>query len=64
MWASAAACSPSGSTSRSDERGSPVSKKHDNYGWDKRRILVAAVAGGMALLLLVPIVMQIFILAV
>ncbi len=41
-----------------------MSKKHDNYGWDKRRILVAAVAGGMALLLLVPIVMQIFILAV
>ena len=30
----------------------------------KRRVVVAAVAGGMALLLLVPIVMQIFILAV
>lgn len=41
-----------------------MSKKHDKYSWDKRRILVAAVAGGMALLLLVPIVMQIFILAV
>ena len=41
-----------------------MSKKHDKYGWDKRRIVGAAVAGGMALLLLVPIVMQIFILAV
>lgn len=36
-------------------------KKSNKYGWDKRRIMVAVVAGGMALLLLVPIVMQIFI---
>lgn len=38
-------------------------KKDNKYGWDKRRIAVAAVAGGMALLLLVPIVAQIFTLA-
>lgn len=36
-------------------------KKSNKYGWDRRRIMVAVVAGGMALLLLVPIVMQIFI---
>lgn len=36
-------------------------KKSNKYGWDRRRILVAVVAGSMALLLLIPIVMQIFI---
>ncbi len=36
-------------------------KKHNKYAWDRRRILVAAMAGAMALLLLVPIVLQIFI---
>ena len=36
-------------------------KKNNKYGWDRRRIAVAVVALGMALLLLVPIVMQIFI---
>ena len=41
-----------------------MNKKKNKYGWDKRRIMVAAVAGGMALLLLVPIVMQIFLQAI
>ena len=48
---------------RYGKRGLSSSPLYDGR-WDKRRILVAAVAGGMALLLLVPIVMQIFILAV
>lgn len=38
-------------------------KQKKKYGWDKRRIAVAVVAGAMALLLLVPIVAQILTLA-
>ena len=33
-------------------------KKNNKYGWDRRRIAVAVVAGALALLLLVPIAMQ------
>lgn len=32
--------------------------KKNKYGWDRRRVLVAVVAGAMVLLLLVPIVVQ------
>ena len=34
--------------------------KNKKRGWDKRRTMVSVVAGGMALLLLLPIVAQIF----
>lgn len=32
--------------------------KKNKYGWDRRRVAVAVVAGAMALLLLVPILLQ------
>lgn len=38
-------------------------QKKSKYGWDRRRVAIAAVAGGMALLLLVPIIAEIFTLA-
>lgn len=33
-------------------------KSKKNYGWDKRRIVMAAIAGGMALLMLIQVVMM------
>lgn len=39
-------------------------KKSNKYGWDRRRIATAIVAGAMALLLLVPILLQALSLAV
>ncbi len=38
--------------------------KKKKYGWDRRRIMVAVIAGAMALLVLIPIVLEIFALAV
>lgn len=29
-----------------------------NYGWDKRRVMMAAIAGGMAVLMLIQVVMM------
>ena len=38
--------------------------KKNKYGWDRRRVMVAVVAGAMALLVLVPILLQALSLAV
>lgn len=46
------------------ENKSKKQKKTNKYGWDRRRIMVAIIAGAMALLLLVPILLEALSLAV
>ncbi|MBR1781618.1 MAG: hypothetical protein IJ751_09490 [Oscillospiraceae bacterium] len=42
---------------------SPKGKKKNKYGWDRRRIITAVIAGGMCLLLLIPLITQVFLYA-